>query len=503
MGKFLEHILLEKEDNGSSTDPHEIMTACFCLMGSEFSKFNPNGKTPEEMEEILKKLQEIASDTSESGKVIGQNDKEINAILNFSNPANESNEEKRKKKEELRYSTLTAAYSAAANIRKNFNKKVNHVILTGRKWTHDVEQYSGIKNLWEKFGIDSYGMKDFNSSDIILTNKTDTTREAVSNKKDVFLGVSLKKSDKAGVEPTRLNRSVTDAIKDVFRSEENKELKINNNTLNKINAAFNTFYNNLLKTKINEFVPPNDKNYDALFDAMAGIGKYKNFSSGKAVKKVFMDKIKNLSGEEWKQVLSNINGLMPGDKIKEKIGKEAARKIKDNTRDIINTALKRKGSALETLLEILKDQKISSGLGKSLIKIIYKGDLSKLVKYDFEFAVCLGVGSFKNGKGEVDKGVYEPVKTLEETIEKVRTSGIPKVKNIKILDPTLTVSKKQKEFNDSQTAAKLFFDLKIKDLTLANIEIRYKGSYTSSPQFFATMSKEFRDFLLSNEKSKK
>ena len=489
------------------------MTACFCLLGNkEFNDLNPNGKTPKEMEHICEELYKIANDVSKSGKVIGQNGDEIKAILNFSNPkffaGTGSSEQKRKKKAELRYFTLAAAYSAAAAIRKNFNKKVNHVILTGRAWSSDVKDYSGIENLWDKFGINSYGMKDFNSSDIILTNKTDTTREAVNKEKDVFLGVSLKKSNKAGVEPTRLNRSVEDAIKDVFRSEnpENKKLKINNDTIQKIDNGFNTFYNNLLKTKINELIPPKDKNYDALFNAMAGTGEYKTCSSGKAVKKAFMDKIQNLSGEDWKQVLSGTSCLMPGDKLKEKIGKDVVEKIKDNTRNVINTALKRKGSALQTLLEILSEPKISSGLGKSLLKIIYKGDLSKLVKHNFEFAVCLGVGSFDGKTSKVDDGHYEPVKMIESAIEKIRTLGKPniEVKDVKVLEqnsePTLAVSKKQKAFDDKQTAAKLFFDLKIKDLTLANIEVRYKGSYTSSPQFFATMSPDFKKFMLASAK---
>ena len=43
--------------------------------------------------------------------------------------------------------------------------------------------------------------------------------------------------------------------------------------------------------------------------------------------------------------------------------------------------------------------------------------------------------------------------------------------------------------------AKVYFDLMKGSKTLLNMELRYKGGFTSQPQFFATISKHFVDII--------
>ncbi len=43
--------------------------------------------------------------------------------------------------------------------------------------------------------------------------------------------------------------------------------------------------------------------------------------------------------------------------------------------------------------------------------------------------------------------------------------------------------------------AKVYFDLVKGSRTLLNMELRYKGGFTSQPQFFATISKDFIDLI--------
>jgi hypothetical protein len=51
---------------------------------------------------------------------------------------------------------------------------------------------------------------------------------------------------------------------------------------------------------------------------------------------------------------------------------------------------------------------------------------------------------------------------------------------------------KKQVFEPSATAEKLFFQIKVEDLPLVNIEIRYKGSYTSMPQIFAFITPQLK-----------
>lgn len=455
MGRFLEHLITEKESEEnkkySGSDPHEVMTAYFCsLDDGKFKLLDPNGKNAKEADAIIQEIYDGVKDV-ETSKVVGQNDKEIEGILSFKD----------------KYDALAAAYSAAKEIRKNFSNKVKFVIMTGRKWTSDVEKYSGIENL-KAFGIDSYGMKDFNSSDIILTDKSNVDRGLVadSTKTNKFLGVSLKKtaSRLKAQEPTRLNRSVEDA------------LGVNPEIRKEIQDAFNEFYNTVLKNNIDKLIPKKNA-YKEMFDGLAGKKQtpFKDMKTGNEVEKWFRDNVKNLHGDDWKAYISNKSGLM------------SAHPSKDNVRNIVNDALKRKGSIFEKLQSVI--ERNSDELAIALIQIIYKGSLKKLIANDFDFGFCIGKGSFVNKKCKVEDGKYEPVMIIENVINKLRRSG----------KPNMSISKKQKPFDENQTAAKLFFDLNIDKHPLANIEVRYKGDFSASPQFFATMAPEFKKFLEKGE----
>ena len=49
--------------------------------------------------------------------------------------------------------------------------------------------------------------------------------------------------------------------------------------------------------------------------------------------------------------------------------------------------------------------------------------------------------------------------------------------------------------DDEQGAAKVYFDLRKGTVVIMNMELRYKGGFTSQPQFFGTLSKQFKDVL--------
>ena len=49
--------------------------------------------------------------------------------------------------------------------------------------------------------------------------------------------------------------------------------------------------------------------------------------------------------------------------------------------------------------------------------------------------------------------------------------------------------------DETDDAAKVFYDLSKNNVVILNLEIRYKGSFTPQPQFQATLSNDFKDFL--------
>ena len=84
------------------------------------------------------------------------------------------------------YTNACQALSAANSLRKMIGGPAEKVFMTGVKWPAEVA----------KFKRESYGMKDFNSSDIIL------------KRGNTYFGVSLKKKEsKKAADPTILNKA--------------------------------------------------------------------------------------------------------------------------------------------------------------------------------------------------------------------------------------------------------------------------------------------------------
>lgn len=484
MGKFLNFLLesnnkndeIENNENesnfineaDSSTDPHEIMTACFCAMNDdEFKDSNPNNKTEIELNEIINKIHTIA----QTKKIVGQNDKEINSIIKYNG----------------KYNALAQAYSAAILIRNKFNDEVKddycrHVILTGRSsGAKDFDKFFGIENLKNFFGIDSRGMKGFNSSDIILTNKSEITTESDSTKKNYFYGISLKKksSDKEA-NPTLINASFLNAIDKGLSTKDDKT-----NVLRKIRETIGKFFSLIISEDefIKKFI--NNNAYTNVINSL-NEKTDKNFASLCAEA--------NIKPENWKTVLSNDKGLLSiDDKFKDDNGKE--KPYKDLVRNYINKKLsngeKSLFSEFKTILStnLGNGKKISNELAILLIDIIYKGSLKNLIKNNFYFALCIGKGSYNKNKCTVENGDFYQIAMIETAINKLK-KGVPNLELNEI---------KEGKSTDNKKPAKIFLDLNIeidnKNMKIADIQIRYKGSYTSSPQFFATMSKEFKTFL--------
>ena len=106
-------------------------------------------------------------------------------------------------------------------------------------------------------------------------------------------------------------------------------------------------------------------------------------------------------------------------------------------------------------------------------------------KNEFGFYVVEGVGSVNETSGSINVGnasVYD-IHTIMCAIAMLAKK-----------DSSIEIDK-SKTFKPNSKAAKVFFILSKGDTPILDIELRYKGSFTAFPHFFATMTTDFQKLL--------
>ena len=168
-------------------------------------------------------------------------------------------------------------------------------------------------------------------------------------------------------------------------------------------------------------------------------------------------------------------------------------------RKVINPELSKPSSKYkQSITAVLKDAKIAENIAYQLFRIIFKADkdtgLILLKKYNFDFGLCTGIGAYqkKNQSLKVGKAEYESIQTVTKILSQLRKAGKP------TLDPAENGKDAIYADKEDNTAVTLFYILKLGKFPIANISIRYKGQYTSAPNFLATISKELKEKLLTN-----
>lgn len=144
------------------TDPNELMTAVIACMDSITKP-----TSIEELDEMIENAKGLVRT-----KVYDYSQKELDAF-------------------DYEYSNFCQAISAAIGIQKHIGGPADKAYVTGRVWHRDIS----------KFKINAYGMKDFNSSDIVF------------KKDEMYYGVSLKKKKLVKTaDPTLLNKSLSNLL---------------------------------------------------------------------------------------------------------------------------------------------------------------------------------------------------------------------------------------------------------------------------------------------------
>ena len=305
------------------------------------------------------------------------------------------------------------------------------VFLTGNVWPKEVE----------KFRIKAYGFDDYNSSDFIV--KT-------GDKK--YFGVSLKKKPKKNsADPTLINKAF--------------DTVLNGNQFNKIKEEITD-----LRTEYFAGLVRQAHEDGILF--IENINRQTDkelFEAKKRDKKLFDRAYINIKG--------SISGGYDNDKAP------------DAMRKFVNSDLAKTNNILFRRLTQYMDDNADL-FAKTLINLVLKVKLydelsanKKLSDFTFGFALVTGIGEVSRGKPNVSSGKAIDLHTI--------LCGLSDLEANKKPYKIAVDFEKKAEAN----AAKIFFKLSKAGVNILDMELRYKGSFTSQPQFFATVTKEFQTIL--------
>lgn len=346
---------------------------------------------------------------------------------------------------------LLAGISATIAIRQKTglsDTTIPHIYMTGNVWPKDVE----------KFRVSAYGFEDYNSADVII-----------SPDKKTFYGVSLKKKRKAqAAEPTLINKAFDSVL-------DGKQFNVVKQELAEVRSEY---FSSLVIEAVNKGI--------ILKTDIAGYDSLKNSKQGR--KELFEARQRNKT-------------LFDRSYIDTKGSAKASKGYKDdNTRDpnsmrfFVNKKLAEKDNPLwKAFLKTMNDH--ADLFADSLINIILKTklyeelDKKDLEKFKFHFYLVTGVGDITSkGVATLAHASVIPLKTT--------LCGLTRIeKQLNSKKYEIVINEQKKAQTD---AAKVFLQLKRGSVKILDLEIRYKGGFTSQPQFQGTLHPDFKN-LLSNE----
>tara|TARA_R100000081_G_C4798769_1_gene162733 strand:- start:46 stop:1344 length:1299 start_codon:yes stop_codon:yes gene_type:complete len=353
------------------------------------------------------------------------------------------------------YADMAAAVSAVLGTRSKVNPGIPaKVYLTGNKWHPDVE----------RFKINAYGMADYNSSDVILLYPPRT-----------YVGISLKKKPTAAAaSPTLINNAFSKFI-------EGPQLK---SVRDKLNDHRIKFFASVIKDACQPGGP-----LENIALAKREIRSYNpnNKPDARALWDMKVERIKN--GKPQAVALINLKGEsdLGRDGIIQKSGREPSQQ---SFRNYVNQRLQSTGGALNPLyqgfLDIMNQPQVANTLADALLTRVLKlnllDELNTWKQADFGFYLTEGVGS-------VD-GSLRP---------NIGNANMVDIHSVMMTMATLSKQSASMQLDRQKTfardAAKVFFTLYKGSLPILDIELRYKGSFTAYPQFFAGITPEFKKLL--------
>ena len=359
------------------------------------------------------------------------------------------------------YNDMAAAMSAVIGTRGIRSGIPQAVYLTGNKWNEDVEQFQ----LDVKQG---FGMKDYNSSDVILKYG------------NTYVGISLKKKPTAAAaSPTMINNSFNTFL-------DGKNLQ---DLQTKINDIRTSFYANIIKEACLPDGPLGD-----LSNGMSAADILKLDPNKKQdAQKIFNLKVKRLKANGKTENIPLIN-LKGTDEIEKGGTTRLPTKTREDFRKFVNQKLYSTTSQVNPLfqafLDAMGDPKVSNMIADSLLnktlKLKLLDTLNTWAKNDFEFYLVEGVGQV--GTNLTPSIASANVKSIHSVM--ITMSKLSRLPSSLVFDKVKT----------GTGAARVNFTLLKGKYKILDIVLRYKGNFFSMPQFLGTTTPEFNKLVKQGDK---
>ena len=359
------------------------------------------------------------------------------------------------------YNDMAAAMSAVIGTRNIRSGIPQAVYLTGNKWNDDVRQF-------QLPAEKSFGMKDYNSSDVILRYG------------NTYVGISLKKKPSAvAASPTLINNSFSTFL-------QGTDLK---NLETKINDIRKNFYANVIKEACMPGGPLGD-----LTNGMKASDIIKLDPSKKQdADKIFNLKVKRLKSDGRSENIPLIN-LKGTDEIDKGGNTRLPAKTRQDFRKFVNEKLYSSPTQINPLfqsfVDAMSDPRVANTIADSLLNKTLKLELLDVLdtwsENNFEFYLVEGVG-------RVNSKLDPQIATA--TVQDIHSVMITAIQLAKL--PSSLVFDRVKT---GTNAARVNFTLLKGKYKLLDIVLRYKGSFSSMPQFLATITPEFKKLIKQGDK---
>ena len=352
------------------------------------------------------------------------------------------------------------------------NPVAEKVFMTGNVWPKEVQPLE----------VKAHGFTAYNSSDLIVRP---------FGHPNAYFGVSLKKKPRPeDPDPTLINK----AFDTVLNGSEFNSIKT------KIEKLRESYFAGLVKEAVKEGLIKLDlsgKSDSQLYKPSKAARESEGFG------RMYIDtkgslKMPEIGDDPLNPVKKGWEGY--GDKA---LGRSQLRSRKDTMRHWVNTQLGKKNKLYDGFLKVMNDN--VNVFAETLVNVTLKTDLPNLMKADdgkgmgfgkmnFGFALVTGIGTKqkrlfeRGGKVIMSTGKAYDIDCVLKGIAHLEAK--PTKYNFEV-----TNRMESDDDMDDGGAAKILFDLKKGNVVIMNMELRYKGGFTSQPQFFGTMSKDFKKIL--------
>ena len=139
---------------------------------------------------------------------------------------------------------------------------------------------------------------------------------------------------------------------------------------------------------------------------------------------------------------------------------------------------------------------------REFLDLAFRFDIEEYVSQEhFHFSLITGTGTFKpDGTLVVNPAEEKSSALMKEVFTTLLSGGLRSFSNptSATQPPNLILEKwsgKNQAFESTAGAAKLYYTMKIDTLPIINLEVRYKGAITASPQFQVFITVDFKRFL--------